>query len=383
MEAIVRYLFFLFFALIHPISYAATPQQYEDLDQFPFEEKSAYIKKTTRTEDAISNLLVLGMDTINYDVGKIFIKELNESLIHYRNNLPSGRINKELHTKIVREGIAKTIKKHITTKGLSELFNYVGSNIFRYYLENIFAPFPFMDKARSKVWIDKLLMPFEKCTSVSTNFKYQTIHCLNALAENTAVNTPKFFLYEFSIKSSGILSFTPDERIRFALDNLDKYNECASKIQSASRTCIEDTFASVSADIYYRKFNEALALYQVSTERKNRLFGTEWKKTYNCIQKISAGDPLNERTIQCLKPFIKNFENEIALDLIEKKYSSAGSVPRETQTEYTEKILPQFNECIEKSSASMANDDTFLFLANKLENMKQCMQTFSSAAVRQ
>ncbi len=287
-------------SLVLPLSYSRTPGKFQD----------------SKSGSAIWFGDLFGAA----DIGD----KIRKSLAPYKSDLASfypapGELD-TLVTNLVNKANRDIVKGDLDDTKAIAVNRFFGNKLIGNIIDRILDKKGISDSSRRKIWVDKILAPFNSCIGRSTNALYAASHCMDALTNSLVPSAGVALIYEQTkSKLSGVLP--ESDRAKFNKDQVQIYIDCINSIAKTSANvelCAVKAMKAGVLKVTDFQLTHTLKSSVDSLQNVKNIKELVWPNFNTCIAKVSekSKTPIDEQFTLCIDDVIKKTGAEVVKNKI-------------------------------------------------------------------
>ncbi|NOT80882.1 MAG: hypothetical protein HOP07_18000 [Bacteriovoracaceae bacterium] len=191
---------------------------------------------------------------------------------------------------IVKEGIRAHLTD-VTDENLTSFYKFLGNNLIAKFADRILEKEGVADPARRRLWVNKLVQPFNGCMTGAMNFQFDANHCLDALISSLVPSTGIGIVYELS-KANLTPALPEMERSPFNKAQTDLYKTCLPKnkestgadVKSCALSSMKSGVLKVTEDSLTKIINSKAS----SSQQGKNIKIAVWPTFEECNKKVGS-----------------------------------------------------------------------------------------------
>jgi hypothetical protein len=186
-------------------------------------------------------------------IGKADIGEqIRSSIAPFRSDLAKyyskpGELDQFVNS-LITEANRDIVRGDLTDVKVIQVNRFFGNKLIGNIVDRILEKEGVPNADRRKIWVNKILAPFNECVGRATNGYYAASHCMGALTSSVVPSAGVGLVYELSKdKLSG--SFPSSEQTKFNADQAKIYRDCILKTKGDANAVMECAVLSMKNGI--------------------------------------------------------------------------------------------------------------------------------------
>lgn len=205
---------------------------------------------------------------------------------------------------------------------------------------------------RRKLWVDKILEPFNQCMASAKNALYAADYCMDALKSSLVPSVGLGVVYELS-RSSLVSSLSKNQHPDFYNEQVNVYKDCIKKaVDPASETkkCVLSAMKNGIIKITDPKLSKIINESASSTTAAKTIRLALWPEFTICTQKVGSNP--NEQLgpdaqfMECIDSLIQNTGSLLVQDKVSNNASVKSSFTKAEIEKLALEKAQNFKECI-------------------------------------
>lgn len=362
-----------------------------ELDSIELVMPVSYQRPSSSLQTMKSKIMAGTANTFNIDIEKKVI----EKILPYKPDL-LGYFSSEAELNSFLRG---TIQQGIQTNlavvsdvNLINFYGYLGNNLIGRLADKILAKEGVTDPARRKLWIQKLVTPFNSCVAKSTNSQYDASHCIDALTSSLVPSTGVGLVYELS-RASLSTNLPEKERTPFNIEQANLYKSCITTTKATSddvKNCALSSMRTGVLKITNVSLTKTIQEKASSKAKSNEIKKAVWPAFDSCAGKVGTDAnskvSYTDQFMGCIDSLVQNTGSQLVLDKITNTPAIAGAFTTAEVKKLATEKSSQFKSCAEAQKKKGARKDGMLDISpceNAITNevtYKVVSQTFKKTA---
>jgi hypothetical protein len=378
--------------IIFQVSWASS-----DVDSVDLIFPTSYQRKAGTAQSLKSSTQILLGDLIGAaDIGP----KIKKSIAPYEKDLandsdPKSYYKKAELDKLVNELIDEAnrtiVKDDINDKKAIEVNKFFGNKLISQIADRILKVEGVEDASRRKLWVDKLLKPFNECIGKSTNALYSADHCMTALTSSIVPSAGVGIVYELSRENLS-KSMENNQQLEFNSNQVNLYKQCLSKVKTDASSVKNCSLSAMKLGMF--KISEPRLQTTIDETANSKSSGKVikdqvWPGYSKCINAV--GD--KESSVSYTNQFFSCIDKltiETGILLVKNKIENTDAVKSTFNKAEIEKITNEksnsFKKCAESLVSRNIRKDGMINIdtcKNEIENdmtYKVITKTFSDTS---
>ena len=335
----------------------------EELDNISIITPISYDKVSGLAHNFRSKFKVGVGDLINVNVSDIVkaqVEPYRKDLLNYFNK--PGELDIFVNSTI-DEGNKNIFGDSLTDTKMIRFYKFMGTKLIGGIVDRVLETEGVQDSSRRRLWIKKILAPFEDCINKAKNSQYDASHCLEGLTASLVPSAGIALVYELSReKLSPALPIK--ERGNFMSDQVGLYKDCmkknsvdASNIKNCAVSAMKSGVLKIADMKLSKTLNDTLGSKN-STKQIKRLVMPDFNY---CVKKIGTGKAavadLGAQFLECVDNLIETTGMQIVKNKILINLTLIGTFSKSDLNKFAEDKANLFRACVrELKSKNIRND---------------------------
>lgn len=359
----------------------------------------SYDRPSSSSQTLKSKMKVTLGDWVGTDV----VAEVKKKIEPFKKDLGSYFSNAaELDafvTKIATEGKNSYLGNDLTDQGLIKFYKHLGNQLIGGIAARILTVEGVKDPERRKLWVAKMLTPFNACINRSANSMYDASHCLDALTSSLVPSTGIGIVYELSRSNLG--SSIPDNhKATFYGEQVNHYKDCmkrgsgqASEVKGCALGSMRNGVQKVTDIQLSATINKSASSKAAAKTIKTAV----WPGFTGCTSKVGTNPnstvSLSDQFMNCIDDLVKSTGTLLVQDKLTHTEAVTSSFSKDEVNKLVAEKMQTFKSCVDeqkkkdvrkngmldtdKCEAVITNDVTYKVVVKTLQ--KTAADSFKSA----
>jgi hypothetical protein len=334
--------------IITPLSYDRTPGKFQNSKS----STAIWLGDLVGKAD-VGEKIKASMEPFKKDLAKYFPKA---------NELDS------LLNNLIAEANRDIVKGDLNDAKTIQVNKFFGNKLLGNIADRILEVEGVKDSSRRKIWVDKILAPFNSCISKATNALYAADHCMEALKASMVPSAGVGIVYEVSREKLSS-SFSGAEKDKFNQQQVEYYRECMPKTNASSNDVMNCAVSSMQkgvikvTDLRLSKIiNDAAS----SPANAKSIKASVWPDFNKCIGAVTAksSKPIDVQMNDCIDTLTQNTGMAVVKDSILNNPSVKSYFSKKELEALAKDKSEQFKKCTEELIKNNVRKDGLIVTAN-------------------
>lgn len=328
-----------------------------EIDNISLITPMSYDRPSSSSQNIKSKIKVTLGDWVNTDV----VAEVKKKIEPYKKDLASYFSSQaELDAfvaKVATEGKNSYLGNNLTDAGLIQFYKHLGNQLIGGIASRILSNEGVKDAERRKLWVAKMLTPFNLCINRSSNSMYDASHCLDALTSSLVPSAGIGIVYELSRSNLG--SSIPDShKTAFYNDQVTLYKDCmrksagqASDVKNCALVAMRNGVQKVTDTQLSMTINKAASSSAAGKSIKTNV----WPGFTACTSKVgtnkSSSEPLSDQFMNCIDDLVKSTGTLLVQDKLTHTSAITGNFTKEEMNKLVLDKMNSFKACVDDQKA--------------------------------
>lgn len=150
---------------------------------------------------------------------------------------------------LITEANRDIVRGDLTDAKVIQVNRFFGNRLIGNIVDRILEKEGVPSADRRKIWVNKILAPFNECVGRSTNGYYAASHCMSALTSSVVPSAGVGLVYELS-KEKLSSSFPTSEQAKFNAEQSKIYRDCILKTKGDANSVMDCAVLAMKVGIY-------------------------------------------------------------------------------------------------------------------------------------
>ncbi len=313
----------------------------------------SYDRPSSSSQNIKSKIKVTLGDWVNTDV----VAEVKKKIEPYKKDL-AGYFNNQAEldafvSKVATEGKNSYLGKDLTDAGLIQFYKHLGNQLIGGIASRILSNEGVKDPERRKLWVAKMLTPFNLCINRSSNSMYDASHCLDALTSSLVPSAGIGIVYELSRSNLGS-SLPESHRASFYGDQVNLYKDCmrkssgqASDVKNCALVAMRNGVQKVTDTQLSMTINKSASSSAAAKTIKTNV----WPGFTTCTSRVgtnkSSSEPLSDQFMDCIDDLVKSTGTLLVQDKLTHTSAITGNFSKEEMNKLVLEKMNSFKSCVD------------------------------------